>query len=155
MGGVYTSDVLVFGSADDDAHELPKPDWFFVDVVTTAMLRMPDVERGEGEDRYAEDKDREAAVDKMRAVLRMCKSKGAGRLVLGAWGCGAYANPVGEVARAWKRVLLGTAKKPGEAWDGLEVVFAIRDTKMAKEFATRFGDGLEVVEVAGAEPRKA
>ena len=146
---MYTTDVLVFGSSDLDAHELPKSEWFFVDVVTAAMLRLPDVVRRDGEDRYAEEKDHEVVVDKMRAVMRMCKAKGAGKLVLGAWGCGAYANPVGEIARAWRRVLLGTGKRAGEAWDGLEVVFAIRDGNMAKDFATRFGEGLEVVKVAG------
>jgi len=141
--------VLVFGSTDANARQLPKSEWFFVDVVTAAMLRLPDVMRIDGEDRYAEDKDREAVVAKMRAVMRMCKSRGAGRIVLGAWGCGAYANPVNEVAKAWKRVLLGTGKKAGEVWDGLEIIFAIRDSGMAKEFATQFGEGLDVVEEAG------
>ncbi|KAH8891074.1 hypothetical protein GQ53DRAFT_842000 [Thozetella sp. PMI_491] len=160
VGGVYTPDVLVFGRWDADVGELlDKRDQFYVDVVTAAMLRFPDVVQPEGEDapaerRYAEDKDRELVLRKMRAVLRMFRVKGVSRVVLGAWGCGAYGSPVGEVARAWKKVLLGgrpKRKKRGgdggtgaEAWDGLEVVFAIKDRAMATEFARVFGSELLV-----------
>lgn len=72
------------------------------------------------------------------------------KLVLGAWGCGAYGNPVGEIARAWARVLCvrggrnGGCRGEGEGWDGLEVVFAIKDCRMAVAFAREFGGGLTV-----------
>jgi len=73
---------------------------------------------------------------------------------LGAWGCGAYGNPVGEIARAWKKVLSGEEKKKrtgkarsSESWDGIEdVVFAIRERRMALEFARHFGGDLVVEE---------
>jgi uncharacterized protein (TIGR02452 family) len=147
VGGVYTPDVLVLCGSDAEASALPKSEHFFVDVVTAAALRFPDLdEAGTG---YAEEKDREMAARKMRAVLRVCRERGASRLVLGAWGCGAYANPVGEVARAWKRVILGTERKAGEGWDGLEIVFAVLDGKMAVEFARHFGEELKVEGVGG------
>ncbi len=88
----------------------------------------------------------------MRAVMRILRAKGAQRVVLGAWGCGAYGNPVGEIAAAWKKVLLGTGKAKrrkgragedlfddGEGWPGLEVVFAIKDARMAENFGRAFG----------------
>ncbi|KAG8420106.1 hypothetical protein J3459_011382 [Metarhizium acridum] len=145
VGGVYTPDVLVVKSWDAQGHDLPVSKRFFVDVVTAAMLRMPDVEG----DAYVEDKDKEIVLKKMRAVMRMVKGRGVDRLVLGAWGCGAYGNPVREIARAWKKVLCGRKgkeKDDGEGWDGLEVVFAIKDRRMADIFASEFGGGLIVEE---------
>lgn len=92
---------------------------------------------------YTHVKDRELVIQKMRAVLRVFQSSGATRLVLGAWGCGAYGNPVEEIAQAWKRVLVGTKKKP-ECWAGIEqVVFAINEAKMAEAFQREFGEDLE------------
>jgi uncharacterized protein (TIGR02452 family) len=168
VGGIYTPDVLVFRHWDGSAGELPKAERFYVDVVSSGMLRFPDLEDvgaageggGEGEERrYAEQKDRELVLRKMRAVLRMVRGKGVDRVVLGAWGCGAYGNPVGEVAAAWRRVLLGKGKGRGgtglgagsESWEGLEVVFAIKDVKLAERFAAAFGEGIEVEEVQSGE----
>lgn len=150
VGGVYTPDVLVFrASSDDDEDDLlDKRDRWFVDVVSAAMLRLPETEVDEetGRGGYVHAKDRELVLEKMRAVMRILQAKGAARVVLGAWGCGAYGNPVGEVARAWRRVLLGEGRKGRlkEQWSGIEeVVFAIKDASMAEAFGTAFGDGLE------------
>ncbi|KAH9889659.1 hypothetical protein F4778DRAFT_796733 [Xylariomycetidae sp. FL2044] len=73
-----------------------------------------------GEARYAyvytREADREMMRRKMRAVMRVCARKGVNRLVLGAWGCGgAGGNPVGEVARAWRRVLCPSASSPSSS----------------------------------------
>lgn len=154
-----------------------KLEWFYVDIITSAMLRFPDVVQvpqpasstRATKTVYAEDKDRELARRKMRAVLRMACAHGASHLVLGAWGCGAYGNPVAEMAEGWRRVLLGkeggkqkssdrgaelAEEKRGrtrragtreESWDGLElVVFAINDARMAAAFAEEFGPQMEV-----------
>lgn len=108
---------------------------------------------------YADPKDRELAIQKMRVVLRIAQAKGIRRLVLGAWGCGAYGNPVEEIAAAWKKILLGSSnnrgpkwkgkgkknsgKKEEETWDGIEeVVFAIKGGGIAERFERAFGDGL-------------
>lgn len=159
IGGIYTPDVLVFRRWDEAATQLAKADQFFVDVVSAGMLRFPDLDGDDGEDKvYAEQKDRELVVSKMRAVMRILRSKAVEKVVLGAWGCGAYGNPVGEIAAAWSRVLLGRKPKGkgptgggtavgSESWDGLEVVFAIKDAKMARIFAAAFGPGIEVEEV--------
>ncbi|KAB5583231.1 hypothetical protein GE09DRAFT_294260 [Coniochaeta sp. 2T2.1] len=161
VGGIFTPDVLVFRHWDDSATELPKAGRFYVDVVSAGMLRFPDLEQGGedgGEERvYAEQKDREMVVRKIRAVLRIMTAKGAERVVLGAWGCGAYGNPVGEVAGAWRRVLLGKKERGrgsgalgagAESWEGLEVVFAIKDVRMAERFAAAFGPGIDMEKVA-------
>ncbi|ROV93194.1 hypothetical protein VMCG_08721 [Cytospora schulzeri] len=157
VGCVFTPDVLVF--RDAEGNDLDKKDRWFVDVISAAMLRLPETEVDEdtGRGGYVHQKDRELVVDKMRAVMRVAQMRGAQKVVLGAWGCGAYGNPVGEIARAWRRVLLGGGEGKGkgkrkgakstditETWEAVEeVVFAISDAGMADGFKAAFGDGLE------------
>jgi hypothetical protein len=89
------------------------------------------------------EKDRELMRRKMELVMGVLKAKGARRVVLGAWGCGAYGNPVGEVAGAWRSVLLGSKRGKGGGQDGIEeVVFAITVASLAERFAEAFGECL-------------
>ncbi|KAM0274302.1 hypothetical protein ACHAQH_007976 [Verticillium albo-atrum] len=150
LGAIYTPDVMVFRDDDGGDDVLEKRNRWFVDCITAAMLRNPEIERDEERNwsRYINDKDREATVAKMKMVMRICQEKGVKKVVLGAWGCGAYGNPVGEVAAAWRKVLMPRAdtrgKKVAEMWNGVEeCVFAIKDAGMADAFAAAFGDGLE------------
>lgn len=150
LGGVFTRDVLVFrgsGPLGESAGELATTERFFVDVVSAGMLRFPDLEGGEDEVKRLSRRDGALVEAKMRGVLRIAESKGARKLVLGAWGCGAYGNPVADVAQVWSRVLAGkeaTGSKKNdkviETWPGLEeVVFAISNARMARDFAEAFG----------------
>lgn len=155
-GGIFTPDVLVFrspGPLGDSAAELSAGERYYVDVISAGMLRFPDLEGEEDEAKTLAEKDREVVERKMRAVLRIAQAKGVRKLVLGAWGCGAYGNPVADVAAAWARVLAGTpsgGKKgrvtlSGETWPNLEdVVFAITNLKMAGDFARAFGGHIGV-----------
>ncbi|KAJ3576568.1 hypothetical protein NPX13_g3663 [Xylaria arbuscula] len=134
LGIVYTPDVLVFQSASDKGIEagvvpvvgggdgeehhdekdiLSKNDRWYVDVASAAMLRLPETEITENGGRYASPADRELVVRKMRAVLRVFAAKGCTHIVLGAWGCGAYGNPLAEIAKAWRRVLCVEAERGG------------------------------------------
>jgi len=149
VGGVYTPDVLVF--RDQAAEDLEKRDRWFVDCVSAGMLRFPTISVDEttGRGSYSSGKDRELVIEKMRAVMRIFQAKSVNKVVLGAWGCGAYGNPVGEIAAAWKKVLLGgrqaqrSKKGRRELWTGIEtVVFAIKDAGLADAFGQAFGDGL-------------
>lgn len=124
LGSIYTPDVMIF--RDEDNKDLPKRDRFYIDVISCAALRFPELEGG----RYEKAGDREQMWEKMRAVMRAAVQGGIDRIVLGAWGCGAYGNPVEEVADGWKKVLIASAVKGGrgnkEEWSGVEeVVFAI------------------------------
>lgn len=143
VGAIYTPDVLVCKTWDAEPSDLKPADQFFINVITAAMLRLPDVETNQhGEMSYSEQKDRDMVLSKMRCVMRVVRSRHINRIVLGAWGCGAYGNPVEEVARAWRRVLLGPRAKRadrGEVYDDVEVVFAIKDHNMARRFASAFG----------------
>ncbi|KAI5243165.1 hypothetical protein E4T43_04328 [Aureobasidium subglaciale] len=153
VGGVMTPDVMVHRDSTPEAEDLPKRERFFVDVISAAMIRFPETNSARAAEKEdAEggcscgvsycDRDRELVTHKMRGVLRMAQSQGAEKLILGAWGCGAYGNPVREVAKIWKRVILGTTRK-AESWPGLkEIVFAITDRGQLKEFEKCFGDVL-------------
>ncbi|KAF9879654.1 hypothetical protein CkaCkLH20_03197 [Colletotrichum karsti] len=151
LGAIYTPDILVF--RDEGVEEvLEKKDRWFVDCISAAMLRNPETERDEstGFSHYVNDADRQLVQEKMKMLLRICEAKNIEKVVLGAWGCGAFGNPVGEVATAWRRVLLprndNKSKKKGgkETWNGIkEVVFAIKDAGMADAFESAFGKGLE------------
>lgn len=158
VGCVYTPDVLVFRSGDSAGQDsvLDKKDRWFVDVVSAAMLRLPEtqVDDETGRGAYVQDKDRELVVSKMKTVMEVFQSKGIEKVVLGAWGCGAYGNPVGEIARAWRKVLTGDKKKNRKTkgnsktmvnfCDGFdEIVFAIKDQGMAEAFRSAFGQGLD------------
>ncbi|RYP70180.1 hypothetical protein DL769_005059 [Monosporascus sp. CRB-8-3] len=179
---------------DGDSPLLGKADRWFVDCVSAAMLRMPDTEEvgvetaaepepeagdGDGDDAgvdaeagagvgrrrvYADAADRELVRRKMRVVMRVFQAKGVKRVVLGAWGCGTYGNPVEEIAEAWKKVLLGSGRegngngkggknaKKEETWEGIEeVVFAIRSAGLAERFARAFDDGLVREEQEGQQ----
>ncbi|KAI1109611.1 hypothetical protein F5Y14DRAFT_444590 [Nemania sp. NC0429] len=152
---------VVVGTGGDDEKKdvlLPKNDRWFVDVVSAAMLRLPEIETEDEADadgrrqRYANAADRELAERKMRAVLRVLCARGCNRVVLGAWGCGAYGNPVAEIAAAWRRVLLDNNNNNNrnnnsskqEPWGAFldEVVFAIKDAGMAASFARAFGEDI-------------
>ncbi|KAF1958068.1 hypothetical protein CC80DRAFT_491368 [Byssothecium circinans] len=143
-GGVFTRDVLVF--RDARGRELEVKERYFVDVLSAGMLRFPDLVGGEEEEKRLSGKDRSMVERKMRAVLRMAATRGVGKIVLGAWGCGAYGNPVRDVAGAWRRVLDDKVEPYASITD---VVFAIANRKMAHDFARAFDPGLEVEEGPG------
>ena len=163
LGGIYTHDVLVLRNhlpLGDAKGELGPTERWWIDVISAGMLRFPDLEGGEEEEKRLNTKDRRLVEAKMRAVLRIACARGVRRIVLGAWGCGAYGNPVRDVAEAWRTVLLPQpdGKKRGknssgpETWNGLqEVIFAISNRKMAREFASAVGGGLEVEKGPGGE----
>ncbi|KAM0693028.1 hypothetical protein Q7P36_007585 [Cladosporium allicinum] len=158
ISAVYTPDVLVF--RDELAEDLEKKNRWFFDCVSGGTLRFPSITVDEttGRGSYSNDKDRDLVLEKMRAVMRIFQAKKVSKVVLGAWGCGAFGHPVGEVAAAWKKVLLGSERarknKKGkqEVWTGIEtVMFAIKDPGLADAFAQAFGDGLIHEEEAAGE----
>lgn len=157
LGGIWTPDVLVFrnsASLGDAKGELGPSDRQWVDVISAGMLRFPELEGDDDEIKSLCKKDRDIVESKMRAVLRIAERKGVKKLVLGAWGCGAYGNPIHDIAHIWKKVIdppVGSASKKGkrvseaEQWPNLEeVIFAIANRKMARDFAQEYGGRLEV-----------
>ena len=147
FSGIYTPDVLVFRDHLPAANDLPKRDRYFVDVISSSMIRFSDAK---AEDcscgvSYC-DRHRDLVLRKMKAVLRMAQSKGIEKLILGAWGCGVYGNPVKEIAKCWRKVIAGAPRQRrpnAERWEGInEIVFAIPDQTMLREFQSAFSDVL-------------
>lgn len=151
IGGIYTPDVLVF--RDTNAIDLARRDRFFINVITAGISKHPD-NRNRNFDHDAEcscgvsycDRDRDVVLRKMKAVLRIAQSKGTKRLVLGAWGCGSLNHPILEVARLWRRVLVGSPRQRrpnAEQWDGIdEIIFSIPHSDLARDFRRVFEDVL-------------
>jgi uncharacterized protein (TIGR02452 family) len=157
-GGIWSPDVCVFRIALDE--DLPKKDQFYVDIITSAMTRLPEVIKKGDQVDYAYEKDREAAGKKIKSVLHILESMGTEVVVLGAWGCGAYGNAIAEIARAWKRGLFREGRKNNKTNKNTgdvnvstgvhestlkRVVFAIKDTAMAKDFSAISGFEIESV----------
>jgi uncharacterized protein (TIGR02452 family) len=158
VGGIWSPDVLVFrlpGRNGDE--ELAKANRFYVDVVSSAMIRFPDViekpaTRGDSDEEseeenshsiervYAAQKDRDLALEKMRAVISMLVIQRTERVVLGAWGCGAYGNPMNEICAAWKRAIFGSKSRSVDLGTIKEIVFAIKDARMVHDFVQYWGD---------------
>jgi len=165
LSAVFTRDALVFradghhqglqGGGQGESHSgkkkkkkknseediiPPKSARWYTDIVTAAMLRQPEVQLQDDEEVYANEADRDLVRRKMRLVMLVFgKVARAKKVVLGAWGCGAYGNPVDEVARAWRDVLTGVR----EGWEDVEeVVFAVKERGMADRFAEAFGESL-------------
>lgn len=150
VGGIFSTDVLVFGDSTPEAEELSKKDRIYIDVISASMIRFPGALKWKHDSDEVRlgcscgvsycDQDRELVKSKMQGVLRIAQEKGCEKLVLGAWGCGAYANPPKEVARLWKKAICGTSKSP-VSWPGIkEIVFAITDRPALKEFEKCFAD---------------
>lgn len=133
LSGVYSPDVLIIREEMGKGNALytcPEAEMPVVSVVSVAAVKWPEVglitdARGTREV-FANDRDRLLTKGKMRVALRLAAARGHGLLVLGALGCGAYANPREEVVDCWKEVL-GESEFGGGWW--VEVVFAVLDAK--------------------------
>lgn len=126
LSAVYSPDVLVFRGSD--LENLATSDWFFTDVISVAALKQPELKWNGDRTKlvYEDPRDEEVMVAKIRLIFQVMVEKGIKRIVAGALGCGAYKNPPGEVARMFRKVILGDRKRRGvEGID--EVVFAIFD----------------------------
>ena len=100
-----------------------------IDVLSMAALRRPSVIGGT----YAYPEDRATMRKKAHMLLQTAAYHRLETLVLGAWGCGAFANPPKEVARIFKDLLSsefnGTFK---------HVTFAILEKESCGKLNTAF-----------------
>ncbi|KAL3485701.1 hypothetical protein BJX62DRAFT_242707 [Aspergillus germanicus] len=104
---IYSPFVVIFRENQDNQYrmmDLQKP-LPFVSVVSMAAIRDPEVNRRTNPPTFADPEDREWTKEKMRVTLRVCAHNKHRDLVLGALGCGAFGNPVHEVANCWAEVL--------------------------------------------------
>ena len=155
---IYTPDVLVFRSAE--MKMLEAKDRFYVDVISCAAPRHPEVSGGKDGSTsvcYADAEDEEMMSLKVKFIMRAAAKMGVTHLVLGALGCGAYRNPIGQVANIMRKCLVGkgSGSRPAEEdWRaaGIEqVVFAILDDSPAKVVWRAFADEFKDYALVAAE----
>ena len=140
---IYSPDVLVFRSSPKPGMEmLDAQARFYINVISCAAPRLPETTevtngKSEKEIRYADAKDEELMSLKIKFIMRTAAKMGITHLVLGALGCGAYRNPIGQVANIMRKCLVGKGddRPPEENWTGAglqHVVFAILDDSPRK-----------------------
>lgn len=95
---LYSSPVTVF----KDASYNVLPQFFDVSVISCAAIRNPKLNK---EGVYHEDQ-RALMLAKIRGMIHLAIHVGAKRLVLGAFGCGAFNNPPRQVAALFAQCLM-------------------------------------------------
>ena len=109
---IYTPDVIVFKTDTSYPKMMPKENWYNVDVITCAAPNL----REKPSNKYnANDGDKQIKVTdkellaihekRLRRMLEVAILMGADTIILGAFGCGAFANNPEIVAKANKNVI--------------------------------------------------
>ena len=101
---IYTPDVVVFKEDTSEANMLPKEEWYPVDVITCAAPYLGAIPK---EERKMISTFELMLIfsTRIERILEVAKKKGAEVLILGAFGCGAFANPPEIVAKVFKEAL--------------------------------------------------
>lgn len=93
---IYTPDVVVFKSDERTVpvypQLLPHEEWYKVNVITSAA---PELWGGRAIPANYEERIR----SRIKKILDVAAKEGNEVLILGAWGCGAFRNPIETVAR--------------------------------------------------------
>ena len=101
-GGIYSADITVFRGSEKNGYcLLGKP--YTISIVTVPAINSPDLTEKKGKF-FIVDNLVEPAKEKIRTILRIAGKYKHDCLVLGAFGCGAYANPPNHMAELFKEV---------------------------------------------------
>ena len=103
-GGIYTENATVFRSSEKNGYCLLNKT-FKMSFVTVAALSHPQLIKKDNLF-YLIDELIEPTKEKIRTILRIAGKYKHDSLVLGAFGCGAFANPPNHIARLFKEVFL-------------------------------------------------
>ncbi|MDD2958573.1 MAG: TIGR02452 family protein [Lachnospiraceae bacterium] len=109
---IYSPGIVVFKSDTDHPEALPEQEWYSIDVITCAApnLRKNPVNSmnpygGKKPVELSEDELKALHIKRMRRILDIAKAEQEEVVILGAFGCGAFANPPEVVAAAMKEVV--------------------------------------------------
>lgn len=127
LSAIYTPNVVLIRNAMSAGHTLLTPtvlpkDLPVTSVISIAALRRPKL--SDDKKSFCNEGTRAETKRKIRVVLRIAAVAGHTRLVLGALGCGVFANPPQDVARCFAEVLQEPEFKGGW-WEA--VTFAVLD----------------------------
>ena len=134
---IYTPGVVVVREDAGGEDLLPKEERYQVDVITCAA---PDLRIVSDRSRYAPAQDELLArlTRRWRRILAMAAANRAQVLILGAFGCGVFANPPKLVAQAFGLA----AKEIDHCFETIEFAVYSRDTDSPnyRAFADAFGE---------------
>jgi uncharacterized protein (TIGR02452 family) len=131
LSAIYTPNVLLIRTAMSSGHILldlsnPADNLPVTSVISVAGLRHPDTKDG----KFAMEAERNTTKRKIRLSLRVAARQGHAKVVLGALGCGVFANPPGDVAQCFLEVFREDEFRGGW-WE--DVVFAVLDNVRGDE----------------------
>lgn len=103
FGGVFSPGVTVFRDTEARGYALLEEP-FRINCIAVAGVNHPRIVVQDGEERIAESV-LPTIYNKMRTLFRIALAHRQTNLVLGAWGCGAFANPPRHIAQLFKDML--------------------------------------------------
>ncbi|KAF2001120.1 hypothetical protein P154DRAFT_465008 [Amniculicola lignicola CBS 123094] len=119
-GGIYSTEVYVYREGAEKNYGV-WPVNKVLPVISVAPVRRPKLDEAGQQYSFAQEK--ELMREKMRSVLRIAAYCGHTNICIGAFGVGPiFRNPVGEVAKMWRKLLFEEEEFHGVFTD---VVFAI------------------------------
>jgi len=101
-GGIYSADITVFRGSEKNGYCLLKNP-YNISFVTVSAISRPDLIKKNNK-LYIADNLVEPTKEKIRTILRIAGKYNHDCLVLGAFGCGAFANPPNHMAELFKEV---------------------------------------------------
>jgi len=105
-GGIYSGNITVFRASEKNGYRLLNHP-FKLSFVTVPAINRPELVK-KNDQYYLSDSMIEPTKEKIRTILRISGKYKHNCLVLGAFGCGAYANPPNHIAKLFKEVLIET-----------------------------------------------
>jgi uncharacterized protein (TIGR02452 family) len=142
-GGAYSPHITVFRGSEANGYFLLKEP-FVISVVSVSAINRPELEISGGGYRIAGHLV-EPTKGKIRTILKIAGRRGHDSLVLGAFGCGAFANPPEHMALLFKEVF-GETEFQGRF---KTVIFSIIDDHNARRSHNPNGNLLPFAEVFG------
>ena len=100
FGGVYSHGVTIFRNTEANGYALLETPW----KVNFVAVAANNIRRYMNGRTTIPDKFIPSTLSLIRTILRIAYNNGQRRLVLGAFGCGAFANPPGHMAQLFKEV---------------------------------------------------
>ena len=100
FGGVYSHGVTIFRDTEANGYVLLETPW----KVNFVAVAANNIRRYMNGRTTIPDKFIPSTLSLIRTILRIAYNNGQRRLVLGAFGCGAFANPPGHMAQLFKQV---------------------------------------------------
>lgn len=140
-GGIYSGNITIFRASEKNGYRLLNHP-YKLSFVTVPAISNPKLVKKD-EQYFLDDSLIEPTKEKIRAILRIAGKYEHDCLVLGAFGCGAFANPPNHIARLFKDVFsenefLGFFK---------HIVFAIFEDHNAGKEHNPHGNVLPFLEV--------